>query len=175
MSEQQLVDCATKEGNMGCQGGLPEWAFTYVQSNGMELESDYKYTGSNDTCAYNTSKVIPGSHLASFNTVTKADSDALLNAVAQQPISIGINASGIGFQLYFGGVMNPWFCRANLDHGVMIVGYGVEDKTGGKLFWKVKNSWGASWGESGYFRIKRDTGKGVGKCGVTEDATAPKF
>merc|ERR1719215_1990014 len=155
---------------MGCNGGLPEYAFTYAQSNGMERESDYGYTGRNGTCSFDQSKIID--KVASYTTVPKADSDALKNAVAQQPISIGINAAGFGFQLYSGGVMNPLWCPANLDHGVLIVGYGEDN---GKMFWKVKNSWGKSWGESGYFRIKRITGTGVGKCGVTEDATAPKF
>jgi len=172
MSEQQLVDCSQKQGNMGCNGGLPESAFEYAKTNGMERESDYGYTGRDGTCKFDSSKALDGAQVASYHQVAQADSDALMNAVAQQPFSIGIDAAGFGFQLYMGGVMSGFMCGHSLDHGVLITGYGT---TGSKLFWKVKNSWGSGWGESGYFRIKRVTGKGIGACGLTEDATAVQF
>ena len=174
LSEQQLVACSkTSGGNMGCKGGLPELAFAYAKDKGMELESSYKYAGQwYFSCKYSADKTIADFKLTGYTTVPKADSDALKAAVAASPVSIGINAAVAGFQMYHSGVMSYSSCPAQLDHGVMIVGYGTDN---GKDFWKVKNSWGGSWGESGYFRIARVSGKGIGMCGVTEDATVPNF
>eukprot|EP01017_Pseudomicrothorax_dubius_P012186 TRINITY_DN1483_c0_g1_i2.p1 TRINITY_DN1483_c0_g1~~TRINITY_DN1483_c0_g1_i2.p1 ORF type:complete len:103 (+),score=21.91 TRINITY_DN1483_c0_g1_i2:111-419(+) len=75
------------------------------------------------------------------------------------PLSVALNATPL--QFYVKGVFNPVFCNPkNLNHGVLIVGYGIS--SGGIPFWIVKNSWGTKWGEQGYFRIKR----GAGKCGI---------
>lgn len=174
LSEQQMVACSkTSGGNQGCRGGLPELGFTYVKEKGIESEASYPYAGMlYFSCKYDQSKTIKDFKLTGYTTVPKADSDALKAAVSGAPVSIGINAAVSGFQMYRGGVMSYSSCPAQLDHGVLIVGYGTDN---GKDFWKVKNSWGGSWGEKGYFRIARQTGKGVGMCGVTEDATVPTF
>merc|ERR1712087_598010 len=60
-------------------------------------------------------------------------------------------------------------CGSQLDHGVLAVGYGVED---GTKYWKVKNSWGSSWGDSGYLKIERGAG-GSGECGILMSASYP--
>ena len=73
---------------------------------------------------------------------------ALAAAAAVGPVSIAIDASGISFQLYHGGIMKK-MCGQKLDHGVLLVGYGTDNVTD---FWLVKNSWSSSWGEDGYFR-----------------------
>lgn len=81
------------------------------------------------------------------------------------PLSVAINANNL--QFYVKGISNPALCNPEgLNHGVLIVGLGTEDK---KDFWKVKNSWGASWGEEGYFRIIR----GKGKCGIEKAVSYP--
>jgi len=173
LSEQQLVACSkTSGGNMGCKGGLPELGFTYVKEKGMMTEASYPYAGMlYFSCKYDASKTISDFKLTGYKTVPKADQDALKAAVSGSVVSIGIDAQS-GFQMYHSGVMNNKSCGTQLDHGVMIVGYGSEN---GQDFWKVKNSWGGSWGEKGYFRIARGSGKGVGMCGLTEDATVPTF
>lgn len=73
-------------------------------------------------------------------------------------MAIALNASPM--QMYTGGISDPWFCSpSGIDHAVTLVGYGSED---GKKFWSIKNSWSASWGEQGYYRLIR----GKGKCGM---------
>merc|ERR1712072_915722 len=87
----------------------------------------------------------------------------LLDAVANTgPVSVAIEADQSSFQMYSGGVLTG-NCGKNLDHGVLAVGYGTD---GGTDYWKVKNSWGASWGEKGYVRIERGNSQKGGLCGI---------
>merc|ERR1712080_184990 len=88
--------------------------------------------------------------------------------VAQQPVSVAIEADQSAFQLYKGGVLTG-NCGASLDHGVLVVGYGTDS---GKDYWIVKNSWGPSWGEKGYVRIQRGK-KGPGECGIKSEPSYP--
>ena len=74
-------------------------------------------------------------------------------AVAQQPVSVAIEADTKIFQFYKSGVITGNECGTNLDHGVLLVGYGEENDT---LYWLVKNSWGSDWGDNGYVKILRD-------------------
>merc|ERR1712046_177080 len=106
-------------------------------------------------------------------TDIKHDEDDLKDAVSTVgPVSIGVDAS-IGWQLYFGGVMDPWpliGCSANpkkMDHGVAVVGYGSASKD----YWIVRNSWGKTWGEHGYIRLVR----GKNACGITNNAVYPNL
>jgi hypothetical protein len=102
--------------------------------------------------------------------VSENDEDALKDAVAQQPVSVAIEADQSVFQLYESGVLTDSSCGTSLDHGVLVVGYGID--SGSTKYWKVKNSWGSSWGEDGYIRIERGTG-GAGMCGVASIPSYP--
>lgn len=167
LSEQQLVDCSSAYGNMGCNGGLMDYGFEYAEKTGLTTESSYAYTGETGTCE--SWKIEDGVKVSSYTDVN-ADTASLLAAVVQQPVSIAINANPI--QLYTSGIYNDWEeCEGQLDHGVLMVGYGSDD---GEKFWKVKNSWGATWGEEGYFRLARRT-SGDGICGCTEAASYPSL
>jgi C1A family cysteine protease len=95
---------------------------------------------------------------------------ALKEAVAIGPVSIAIEADTRVFQLYSSGVITSTSCGTKLDHGVLIVGYGVEN---GIKYWLVKNSWSSSWGDNGYVKIQRsDSTNDAGICGV---ALQPSF
>ncbi|XP_030749406.1 cathepsin L-like proteinase [Sitophilus oryzae] len=161
-SEQQLVDCTT-DINLGCNGGYLEETFPYIEKNGLEYESDYPYTGEDGTCQYDSSKVVTKiSSYVSFNS----SEDTLKEAVGTAgPVAVAIDADYIMF--YDSGIYNDSDCDPDyLDHGVLVVGYGSEN---GQDYWIIRNSWGSSWGEAGYFRFAR----GVNQCGINADNTYP--
>ena len=87
------------------------------------------------------------------------------------PVSVSIQANKLVFQLYTSGVLNSTKCGTNLDHAVLVVGYG-NDATTGLDYWTVKNSWAASWGEQGYIRIAAIDGS-VGICGIQSEPLYP--
>jgi len=172
LSEQELVDCVNG-GADNCQvGGEMYQAFEYVISTGgEELESAYPYSGtSGNTCRFDKGQVV--ATFSSYANVTSGDESALQSAVAQQPVSIAIDASSIWFQLYSSGVYDDSSCKndyADLDHGVLAVGYG-HDSSSNKDYWVVKNSWGAFWGQAGYIYMVRNKNN---QCGVATDASYP--
>merc|ERR1712151_762948 len=100
--------------------------------------------------------------------VSPEDMEALMEAVSQQPISVGIEADQQAFQLYQGGVLIA-DCGSDLDHAVLLVGYGTDQ---GVDYWKIKNSWGADWGEQGFIRLERG-GSAAGECGVNLVSSYP--
>jgi C1A family cysteine protease len=166
LSEQQLVDCSSSTGNQGCNGGLMDDAFKWIISNkGICSEDSYPYQGADGSCQSCT----PAATISSYVDVTQNNEDALKTAVAGQPVSVAIEADQMGFQFYSGGVFDGT-CGTNLDHGVLAVGYGTES---GKDFWKVKNSWGASWGMNGYILLVRKGGSTTGQCGIAMQPSYP--
>jgi len=181
LSEQELVSCAREGGNQGCNGGLMDNAFEWIVENGgVDSEKQYRYKASFDECK--TRKTLL--HIASidgFNDVPSNDESALKKAVSQQPVSVAIEADQRSFQLYAGGVYHAEDCGTQLDHGVLVVGYGIDHNSSNviipgatKKFWKIKNSWSEQWGEGGYIRIARDVESPSGMCGVAEMASYPE-
>jgi len=163
LSEQQLVDCAGAEGNMGCNGGLMDNGFEYIIKNGgICTESSYPYQAQDGSCKTTCEKVV---QISGYKDVPSQDENALMSAVDIGPVSIAIEADQSAFQFYSGGVFDA-ACGTQLDHGVLIVGYGTD---AGKNYWIVKNSWGSSWGESGYIRMVR----GQNECGLAMQPSYP--
>ena len=168
-SEQQLMDCSRRYGNMACNGGLMDKAFEYAIDNGMCKLEDVPYDAESEFC---TKAVKSCKKVAHFNKCFKipANNERLLReAVYQTPVAVSIEADTKTFQFYKGGILDSSNCGTELDHGVLAVGYGEED---GKKYWIVKNSWGSDWGESGYIRIVRsDSDDTEGVCGIAKDAS----
>jgi len=169
LSEQQLVDCATgiNYGSHGCSGGQMEGAFKYLIEHGQCTLASYPYTAKDGSC-HSCSAVV---HFSSCSDVKPNDQLSLKAAVSIQPIAIAIEADTRYFQSYSSGVLTSSSCGTQLDHGVLIVGYGVEN---GQKYWLVKNSWSASWGENGYVKIARsDSTNDAGICGIAMDPSFP--
>jgi len=160
LSPQQLVDCDTQD--EGCNGGWIYTAFVWLQQHGgIESWDDYPYKGRQQACQFNQSQAIV--QVTGYQNVTQANMvDALYNV---GPLSVAFHA-GIGIQLYTGGIYNPATCSTEANHAVLAVGYGV---TNGTNWWRVKNSWGITWGVRGYFQIVR----GVDKCGIEDNTSVP--
>jgi len=168
LSEQQLISCSHEEGNNGCEGGLMDDAFEYVIDNGgLSYESEYEYDAMDEECKSEIESSKKEIHISTYHDLPQGDENALKKAVARGPVSIAIEADQMDFQFYSGGVFDAE-CGDNLDHGVLIVGYGT-DKKSGKTFFKVKNSWGGSWGEEGYIRLAY----GKNMCGLADMASFP--
>ncbi|KAL2328032.1 hypothetical protein Fmac_021459 [Flemingia macrophylla] len=171
LSEEELVDCDTVDD--GCNGGLMEDGFEFIIKNGgITTEANYPYTsynGSSGTC----NKKEEASHVAQikgYEEVPANSEEALQKAVANQPVSVSIDAGGDAFQFYSSGVFTGE-CGTQLDHGVTAVGYGSTGN--GTKYWIVKNSWGTDWGEEGYIRMERGIDAKEGLCGIAMDASFP--
>lgn len=169
LSEQQLADCSTSEGNHGCNGGFMDWAFKYViKAGGLDSEACYPYTPHDGQCHYNAS--CSAAHIDGYVDIEKHNETALENAIAEiGPISVAIDASQFGFQFYKSGVYYSSGCSQDkLDHGVLAVGYGTADN--GDKYYIVKNSWGGGWGDKGYLLMSRGRNN---NCGIATDASYP--
>lgn len=163
LSEQQLVDCSSSYGNAGCNGGLMDDAFKYSEHTGLCQTKEYPYHAHDESC-HRCQGIV---QLRGFTDIQVRNETELLLAVLRQPVSVAIEADQMGFQFYSSGVFDGE-CGTQLDHGVIVVGYGTEN---GLDYWLIRNSWGERWGDGGYIKITR----GKNQCGVALAASYPEL
>ena len=170
ISEQEIVDCSGAEGNQGCFGGLMNQVFQYViDNNGVCSEQEYPYDANQDQCNDKCQNIV---QISSYQNITQNNETILMNAVAQQPVSVAIQANLPSFQFYSKGIYNDSQCTGELDHGVLVVGYGKDDNN--ISYWLIKNSWGPNWGENGYIRMLRNVKNNTnGMCGIAMEPSIP--
>jgi C1A family cysteine protease len=150
-SEQQLVDCSGSYGNQACNGGLMDNAFKYVKDHGILHEDQYVYKGVKQTCSQNAGPF----KISGFTDIKNCND--LATGLSGRPIAVAVDATN--WSPYKSGVFNN--CKTALNHGVLLVG--ATDQ-----YWKVKNSWGATWGEAGFVRLTRGN-----TCGICNVASYP--
>merc|ERR1712241_1226910 len=157
LSEQQLVDCSTKEGDHGCNGGLMDFGFTYIIENGgITTEAASPYQAQDGTCKSGMTAAATLSECYDVPQGSEADLETAVATVG--PISVAIDAHLLSFRLY---------SSTRLDHGVLAVGY--NNDPAGK-YWIVKNSWNTTWGNEGYIWMAKDKKSG---CGIATAASYP--
>ncbi len=170
LSEQNLIDCSIIEGNLGCDGGLMTQGMDYIIGNdGVDTEDSYPYVGELNFCNFNPNTV--GATLENYENINSGDENELQQAVFVGPTSAAIDSSHQSFQFYASGIYSEPSCSSTqLDHAVLVVGWGVNSTTN-EEYWIAKNCWGTSWGEKGYFLRARNAGN---MCGIATMATLPQ-
>ena len=166
LSEQEVIECAY-EGITGCNAWT-DTAFNYIMNVGITADIQYPYIGRQENCK-NTS-VSHVFKIKGCKDITYQDLDALQDALNINVISISICAECFAFQFYSSGVIQS-YCCTEVDHRVALVSSGIED---GTAYWKIKNSWGRHWGDVGYVKVLKETGKNSpGMCGIAMEASYP--
>lgn len=173
-SEQELVSCDHVD--LGCNGGAMDNAWQFAeQNNGLCSEEGFPYTSGQGVRGFcnTTCKAVEGSLPTNIVDV-QHDEISLQQAVAQQPVSVAIEADESAFQFYSSGVLTA-HCSQRLDHGVLVVGYG-KDPDQNVDYWLVKNSWGPMWGLNGYIKLERGVElEEGGECGVLLGPSYPEL
>ena len=169
-SPQQIIDCTTNLKNLGCKGGFVEYAYEYFKTfKAMDLTA-YPYTALDGNCTYNKKKGL--TNTKGFAYLPEYDPDSMIQALKEQPILTAMASNSRIFGSYSSGIINENACGIELDHRVLLIGYGDDDLFG--PFWIAKNCWGTLWGEKGFFKIKRDIiPGGEGTCGIQKNVLKP--
>ncbi|XP_022050147.1 dipeptidyl peptidase 1 [Acanthochromis polyacanthus] len=173
LSPQQVVSCS--EYSQGCDGGFPYLIGKYAQDFGIVDESCFPYIAKDSPCGVpqNCGRI----YTAEYNYVGGFYGGCSEMAMMQELVKNGPMAVAFevypDFMNYKEGIYHHTFLTDTLNpfeltnHAVLLVGYGRCHVTGQK-YWIVKNSWGTTWGEDGFFRIRR----GSDECSIESIAVA---
>ena len=168
LSQQELLDCSYL--NHGCNGGSMDLAFQFIMRNGLCTNGSYPYQAMRSECQKRDCESVV--QISNYSDVTQNNEKALSRAVSIQPVSVAIQANKRSFQLYQSGIYSDEECGTQLDHGVLVVGYGSDNEFN-MDYWIIKNSWGPEWGENGYIRIQRNIDDERGLCGIAMQPSYP--
>uniref|UniRef100_A0A914DIA8 ShKT domain-containing protein n=1 Tax=Acrobeloides nanus TaxID=290746 RepID=A0A914DIA8_9BILA len=176
LSEQNLVSCVTS--NSGCQGGYPPYALIYERSTGIASESAYPYTATNGTCKSVAPKTVTtdwwyvGTDESQLTTQLYSLGALVYTMWVPNSMFYLTNTSGV----YYPSTSDcQTAANAGAGHAVTVVGYGV-DSTSGYPYWLIKNSWGTSWGNAGYFKLYRGANVcSMGSSWWAASATSPAW
>jgi len=170
LSEQQLVDCSFGQGNLGCNGGFPDFAFNYTKQFGLCTYESYPYTAVQGPCRqFSCLSVVKSRGCANLWTGDKATTENVMNfMITKQPLVVLVSAGNSIWGQYKSGVVNDLSCNAGqIDHAVVAVGY--NKPANGTAYWIVRNSWGTTWGVSGYIYLAM----GNDMCRIAENPSVP--
>ena len=169
LSEQEVMDCSKKYENVGCTGGLPSNVMDYIKDTGIQAESRYKYRGKNQRCQKR--QLRKGRMKFKMMDYAYVDTNvlAIIQALQYGPVAV-VHFVGKKHFKYKRGIVDEHFCnikKKTPNHSSLIIGYNLKAKI---PYFIIKNSWGVSWGEKGYFRMKIGplTTKNKGLCGIAK-------
>lgn len=166
LSEQQLIDCSVL--NSGCDGGTGNNAVKYIREYGVMQEKDYPYTGRDEQCKYKENKVkVKSSYRICSPDGWLCDDERLIEHLKNGPYASSLLA-GQAMQHYKQGDIAPELCDT-INHAVVVVQIDFRTKR-----IKIRNSWGAWWGEKGYGYINANQHRGLRGCGLLEYSVQPK-
>jgi len=180
LSFQELLDCDTKY-DQGCVGGNPMIAFSFVSKYGLASSFSYPYVDYQQQCQMDKADN-PIATMQSFGILPSYHEKNMAKVMgALGPIAVGLSVTDPSFMHYESGIYNSSVCTEELNHALLLVGYGEEplnDGTNGtQKYWIARNSWGEGWGEGGYVRLARsgtDIGRtGSSVCGIGIDPSIP--
>ena len=154
LAEQELVDCSHEYGNNGCGGGFSFQGLDYIRDKSINLNSDYPYTALERTCK---SIAGQGKHGIAKWTALPAGFKNMQDRLRVSPTTASFRVQN-DFLQYKSGVYNPKSCPGGRNHAVNAIGFNFEDPIPHFI---VRNSWGTSWGEQGYFKISATEGNGT--------------
>ena len=165
---QQIIDCDSS--NLGCGGGIISNSLQYIANNGLCALSTYPYTSSKGACAAASCSRITKTN--GYRNVPSNSQSAFETALRTVPVVVAVDAGTQAWQFYKSGVVTS-SCGTSLNHAVLAIGFGTDSSTG-ISYWRIKNSWGTSWGENGYIRLGRGSQYGSqGTCGVLMQPSYP--
>ncbi|EHB04539.1 Cathepsin L1 [Heterocephalus glaber] len=159
------------QGSQGCNGGLMDFAFEYVKENkGLESEKSYPYEGKDGSCKYKPE--LSAANDTGFVDIPQQEKALMKAMVEEGPIAVAVDAGLMSFQFYKDGIyFDPECSSKDLNHGVLVVGYGYEEVDSEKNeYWLVKNSWGSEWDAESYIKIARNRNN---HCGIATVASYP--
>lgn len=155
LSEQEIVDCARDYSNFQCSTGVPFRVFDYIKDHGgLSLSADYPFEGVSGECRVKDKRMkIKVEGTGSINSEESSDKILMQALIKKGPLIIGLGVVQESFMRYANGIYSESNCPTTMNHACLLIGFGSEN---GEDYWILKNSWGESWGESGYMRLSRN-------------------